>query len=83
MPNPNTTEDVLYIVYETWKQPFTTRSDIARTNAELIAVASSLNYITTAVLPEDISQHYGKIWRVTPKGLTKLWERKVTPTCQD
>lgn len=49
---------------------FTTRSDTARENAELIAEAAIKGYITTHT-PRD---GFGNVWRLTSFGLSSIWE---------
>lgn len=48
---------------------FTTRSDAARDNAEMIAEAAIKGYLTTAT-PRD---GFGNVWRLTPFGLTMVF----------
>lgn len=47
---------------------FTTRSDLARDNAELIAEASQRGYITT-LTPKD---GFANVWRLTVDGLKQV-----------
>ena len=47
---------------------YTTRSDIARCNAELIAEAAICGLITTGT-PRD---GFGSVWRITAKGIVFL-----------
>lgn len=49
---------------------FTTRSDFARQNAELVAQAACLGLISTKV-PDGV---FGGIWSLTPLGLTTLFK---------
>jgi len=49
---------------------FTTRSDVARENAELIAEAAQLGLLTTQT-PRD---GFGAVWRMTPIGLSVLFD---------
>lgn len=55
-----------------WQGGFTARSDLARENAEVIAMATERNLITTRVGPN----HYGNKHLITPQGLTVLWSLK-------
>lgn len=49
---------------------FTTKSDLARQHADIIAEAASKGLISTAIVPG--SAHCGHIWKITTKGLTLL-----------
>jgi hypothetical protein len=49
---------------------FTTRSDFARDNAELVGIAAQ-NQLITTLTPRD---GYCKVWRVTVNGYQKLWQ---------
>lgn len=53
------------LVEKAWKQPFTTRCDYARTNAELVAAASCEGFITV----KNPNGTYMRRWHVTAKGL--------------
>lgn len=48
---------------------FTTRSDTARENAELVAEGAILGYLTTRT-PRD---GYRTVWRLTNSGQTRMW----------
>jgi hypothetical protein len=54
---------------------YTTRSDFARDNAELIARASFEGLLTTWMPSEN---EYGNVWRVTPFGLEYLWTQAIS-----
>jgi hypothetical protein len=47
------------------------KSDRARKDAEIVAMAASLQLITTKIG----KQRFAKTWRITPKGLTWLNEK--------
>lgn len=49
---------------------FTTRSDTARENAEIIAEAAIKGYLTTHT-PRD---GFGNVWRLSSFGLSSIWE---------
>lgn len=50
-------------------RPFATRSDFSRANADSVAAAASLGYLTTQVGPAL----FERIWLITPAGLANLW----------
>lgn len=47
---------------------FTTRSDTARENAELVAEAAQQGFLMT-LTPRD---GYGSVWRLTPRGMDEI-----------
>ena len=49
--------------------PFTTRSDYARTHAELVAICAVEGLITTHLVGEE---GYGRVWYITVMGLLYL-----------
>ena len=53
-----------------WMHPEKTKSDFARRYADLIATAASRRLITNAVT----AGHHGRVWRVTPAGLSHVWD---------
>jgi hypothetical protein len=59
---------------EAWKTGFTVQSHTARSKAELVAMAASLQLITTRVN----SQVFSRSWQITNKGLRWLNEAKGT-----
>lgn len=58
------------IVEKAWREPFTTKSDFARENANDVAAAASLGYITTALNGDDTMADFSNAWLVTAKGLS-------------
>lgn len=52
-----------------WNTPFTTKSDFARENANLIAMAASDGFITTRIA----TGLYGRTWQITAAGLQHLY----------
>jgi hypothetical protein len=56
------------VLTHAWKNGFTCRSNYARENAEVVALAACRGLITTHVLAD----HYGQTWRITAKGLRIL-----------
>ena len=57
-----------------WKDSFAVSSRFARENAELVAMAASLQLITTRVTKDVFSRD----WQITSKGLRWLNEHKDT-----
>ena len=57
------------ILSRAWNAPFTTKSDFARENADLIAMAASDGFITTRIA----TGLYGRTWHITPSGLQHLF----------
>jgi hypothetical protein len=56
------------VLKRAWTKPFSTKSDFARTNADIIALAASDGLITTRVA----TGMYGREWLVTAAGLKRL-----------
>jgi hypothetical protein len=59
---------------EAWSTGFTVQSATARTHAEVVAMAASLQLITTRVNAQVFSRN----WQITNKGLRYLNEAKGT-----
>jgi hypothetical protein len=59
---------------------FTTKSDFARAEADLIAQASIVGFLTTQT-PRD---GFGSVWRLTPQGQIAMWESQPCecPNCE-
>lgn len=57
------------VLDRTWRKPFKTKSDFARTNADLIAMAASDGLITTKLAVGL----YQRVWVLTPAGLSHLY----------
>ena len=55
-----------------WRRPFKTKSDFARRAADLVGVCCSKGHLTTQ-LSDSL---FGRHWRITPKGLTYLFDLK-------
>jgi hypothetical protein len=55
-----------------WREGFTVQSDLARQQAEVVAMAASLQLITTRVNRDVFSRE----WQITSKGLRWLNETK-------
>jgi len=60
--------EVLSRAYQT---PFTTRSDFARNNAELVAVCACEGFISTKTVGTN---QFGRQWHITVMGLMRLRE---------
>ena len=60
--------EVLSRAYQT---PFTTRSDFARNNAELVAVCACEGFISTKTVGTN---QFGRRWYITVMGLMRLRE---------
>ena len=54
-----------------WREQVRVKSDFARKEADVIALAASLQLITTKVA----AQRFAKTWLITSKGLTWLTEK--------
>src|SRR5512139_1336574 len=65
-------EQLARVVNEAWQHGFTVKSTVARAHAELVAMAASLQLISTRIA-KDV---YGNEWQVTVKGLRWLNEMK-------
>lgn len=57
------------VLTRAWRDPFSTRSDFARYNADWIAVAASRGFLTNLCGPTA----YGRRWLITPRGLAGLF----------
>ncbi|MHC2284465.1 hypothetical protein ACVIJW_000335 [Bradyrhizobium barranii subsp. barranii] len=55
-----------------WREQVRVKSDMARKEADVIAMAASLQLVTTKVGP----QRFAKTWLITSKGLTWLNEKE-------
>jgi len=56
------------ILERAWATPFTTKSDFARENADLVAMAASDGFITT----RRAAGLYSNVWLITNRGLRHL-----------
>lgn len=65
-------EQLITLLDEAWKNGFTVQSGIARSQAEAVAMAASLQLITTRVNRDVFSRE----WQITAKGLRWLNETK-------
>lgn len=61
-------ENLKQVLQEAWEHGFMTKSNFAREFADFVAMAASMNLITTRIN----SQVYGKQWQITSKGLYAL-----------
>lgn len=60
---------VCTVLCEAWRSGFTTKSDFGRENADYVAIASCMGWITTRIFPPDV---WGSTWNITAKGLLAL-----------
>ena len=63
---------LMAVLDEAWTKGFTVMSNFAQANAELVAMAASLQLITTRVNRDVFSRE----WQITAKGLRWLNESK-------
>ena len=56
------------VVHTAWLQPYSTKSNFAKYEADWIAVAASMGLITTRINHAT----FGRMWRVTAKGLALI-----------
>ena len=60
------------VLRECWREHVRVKSDYARKEADIIAMAASMRLITTKVG----QQRFAKTWLITSKGLTWLNEKE-------
>jgi hypothetical protein len=60
------------LLRDVYRHPLKIQSDRARKHADLVAMAASLQLITTRLSATE----YGRAWRVTTKGLAWLNEKE-------
>lgn len=75
MKPPRLPREILPVLLEAWRGPFTTRSNFARDHAELVAIASQAALLTTRTT--DPQEPWGRCWRITARGL-RLLERNTS-----
>ena len=63
---------MINVLERTLNHPFTTKSDFARENADLVAAAASEGFITTRIAEGQ----YNRVWHITPLGLSYLYTLK-------
>lgn len=63
-------QTLLPVLRRAWENPFTTRSDFARENTEVVAMAACLGLIT--VKHHNTLNEWGNNWRITARGLQLL-----------
>jgi hypothetical protein len=71
---PSINKQLLKVLEEAWTTGFTVQSATARSQAEVVAMAASLQLITTRVNAQVFSRN----WQITNKGLRWLNEAKGT-----
>lgn len=57
------------VLERAWLNPFKTKSDFARNEADVIGMAASDGLITTKIA----TGFYGRVWVITPPGLSLLY----------
>lgn len=67
-----TGQKLIDVLQHTLVNPFTTRSDFARENAEWVAVCCCEGFITTRV--PTLGTVYGRIYYITAMGMLRLRE---------
>lgn len=65
-------ERLIRLLKLTYREPLKVKSDLARAEAEIVAMAASLQLITTKIG----SQRFARAWRVTTKGLSWLHQKE-------
>lgn len=61
-------ESLKKTLHTVWTCQVTTKSDFARENADFIAMAASMGFITTRIM----SEVFGRQWQITANGLQAL-----------
>lgn len=61
------------VMSRAWQDTFSVMSNFAQKNMALVAMAASLQLITTRVT----SNEFGRVWRITNKGLRWLNEENT------
>jgi hypothetical protein len=69
-PSATDVPELLPVLRRAWESPFTTRSDFARANTELVAIAACLGLLT--VMHHNTLNEWGNNWRITARGLRLL-----------
>ena len=65
-------EALVHILDQAWQGGFTSKSDLAREKAPVVAMATERSMITTRIGPN----HYSNTRLITPDGLKVLWSLK-------
>lgn len=60
-----------HLLLRVWCYPVTTKCDDARAWADEIAEGASRAFLTTLIIPHG--RIYGRIWKITPDGLSFLF----------
>jgi hypothetical protein len=58
------------VLRRAWQSPFSVKSDFARANAGLVALAASQGLLTTRLDREN----YGTRWLITPVGIARVYK---------
>jgi hypothetical protein len=64
---------LLRLLQVTHREPLKVKSDLARAEADVVAIAASLCLITTKIG----TQRFARAWRITTKGLAWLNEKEL------
>ena len=72
--------DLMEVVYEAYRKPFTLKSDFARSHTEDVARAASLGLISTIINHGSVVFISDGYWRITKLGLETL-AQKEPKTC--
>lgn len=64
---PHEHPEMLHALWRVWDSPMTTKAGLTKTHADQIAIAACEGLITVRV-----GSGYGRIWRITPRGLQIL-----------
>lgn len=73
-------QDLMHVVYEAYRKPFTMKSDFARAHTVDVARAASLGLITSIINHGSMAFIADGYWRVTKLGLETL-AKKEPKTC--
>jgi hypothetical protein len=68
---PTVDQRLRTVLRSVWRETVRVKSDFARTNADIIGMAASLQLITTKVGPST----FAGAWQITSKGLVWLNEK--------
>lgn len=63
---------LINILINAWKEPFTTKSDLARYEADYVAQACELGLITC----RDEENNFTNVWKLTALGTVALFKTK-------
>lgn len=61
--------NITEVLERSWTRPFKTKSNFARQNADIVAMAASDGFITTRIA----AGFHGREWLITPLGLSHFY----------